>query len=143
MFPQTELASAATATTNPAPTGLGTDSPYSSGFTGYTEVSAAWTSQGVKAFFPNGAKNAAGTKPVPIAFIPSGGAAVTYDVTVWFYDRNEDAWITPANNGTKSLTGPVLDFIENIPDMPTYIQLANVSAGNIQILVDGNFGSVA
>lgn len=140
MFPITTLASAATATTNPVPTSLSPATPYPTPFTGYLDVSSAWTSAGVKAFFPNGAKNNAGQKPLPIWFIPSAGTAVTYDVTIWFYDKDAGKWITPANNGTKSLTGQVLDFVENVPNMPMYLQFANISSGNILVKVDETFG---
>lgn len=130
------LGTALDATSNPDPNSLGTKAPYLSPSVS-TTPSAAWTAQGKKALFPLGIKDGGGLVPLKMHFVPSGGAAVTFSVTVWMYDSVSGTWAKPKNNATVSYTGENIDYIDNPGYDAIFLQLSSISAGTLSIYFDG------
>lgn len=132
------LKSAATATTNPDPNSLTTKDPYGA-FTNRYAPQADWTTQAAtncKALVCRGASNRGGTVPLSLAFVPANGAAVTYTVTIWEFNKLAGVWMKPQANSSFSLTGYQSVQFPNPGEMPYFIQLSSISAGNIGIYFD-------
>lgn len=133
------LGTAKTATTNPAPSTLGTVSPYDGANAGFTQVGTAWTTQTAtysKALFPGDNEKAKRVSRVKVWFVPSGGAAITYTVIVWQYNKTSGTWIKPYNLASNSYTGPASDYILNPGTDPIWFELSSISAGTISIYYD-------
>jgi hypothetical protein len=127
------------ATSNPDPNGLTTKAPYSLADSRknmpFTQ-SAAWTTQAKKALFPIGVRSGEGDKRIYLQFVPSGGAAVTYTVTMWQYNPVSNTWAKPKNTPSISYTGEQRDYIDNPGDDAIFLQLSSISAGTISIYFD-------
>jgi hypothetical protein len=131
------LGTALTSTTNPDPNTLGTKNPYPTVFINPMTVSTAWTTQGSKALFPQGkVVSHAQASAIKLHFVPSGGAAVTYTATIWFYNRLSNSWAKPYIAASNSYAGEVVDYIQNPGNDPIYIQLSNISTGTVSIYYD-------
>jgi hypothetical protein len=130
-----ELIAAASATTNPAPSTLGTVSPYTSSSDNRLTGQAAWTSQGVQALISKYGEIKRNRGRVD--FNPSSPTA-TFTVTIWAFDRITSTWFTPDAGDSPSLacTGPTSTFIDDIGFDAWYLQISDVSTGTIQILYD-------
>jgi len=131
------LGTGLSATSNPDPSTLSTLSPYPTPFVDSTSVSTAWSTQAKKALFPIGADYNQPTTPIKFHVIPSNGEAVTYTITLWFFNRVTGTWAKAANSGSCSYTGCVVDYIENPGRDPMYLQLSDISSGTLSIYVDG------
>lgn len=107
-----------------------------------SNVSRLWqaTIAGVpygKALFPIDARGGEGELPIKVCFNPSGGAAITYTVTVWQYISLLKAWVKPYDNPSFNFTGPVTHKIANPGENPIYLQLSSISSGTISAYIDG------
>lgn len=131
------LGSSLSASTNPNPNTLGTIRPFPTPYTNSTSVSSSWTSQGIKALFPVGADYNNPMEPIKFSVTPSGGDAVTYTLTLWFYDILSGVWAKSANSNTVSYTGSIVDYIDNPGRDPMFIQISDLSSGTLIINVDG------
>ncbi len=136
------LGSALDATSNSDPNSLSTKRPYSAatakgGSTPF-KPDAAWVTQANKALFPVGTNALDSTNTIKLHFIPSGGAAITYTVTVWMYNAVSNTWAKPRNNAgvTSSCTGETIEYLTNPGYDAIYIQLSTISAGTISIYYD-------
>lgn len=133
------LKSAATATTNPDPNSLTTPNPYPTPYVHSRSVSSGWTTQAAtncKALFHRGGSDGNGLRPLQIAFTPSGGGAVTYTVTPWYFNKLSGKWHKPDDNAAMNLTGYAAIRLENLDQVPVFLQLSSISAGNIDIHFD-------
>ncbi len=125
-------------TNRPDPNTLGTKNPYPATFINPLKVSSAWATQGKKALFPLGILDGRGQMPVKLHFIPSDGAAVTYTITMWMYNRLSNTWAKPANNASLSYTGETIDYIIDPGNDPIYLQVSSLSSGTLSIYFDSN-----
>lgn len=135
------LKSNATATTNPDPSTLGTPNPYD-GLTPTEDedrfiVASAWTTQSstnCKALISVNTRDySADHADIELAFEPSGGAAVTYTLTVWQWSTLGACWVKPYDNPSLSFTGNQKTTIERPGVAPWFIQVNTISAGSLGI----------
>jgi hypothetical protein len=131
------LVATGTATTNPAPNGLSPVIPATFSGGRYTPTSA-WTDQAKPALFPLDLRDGGGDKPIQLCFIPSDGAAVTYTLTAWQWNRIASTWVVPKDNSTFSLTGADTLYLERPGADPWFIQLSVISSGTINVTFDGS-----
>lgn len=130
------------AASNPNPNTLGVVSPYPSPIINIVTPSAAWVAQGRLALVPKGVAEAdedSRNQRYWLGFDPQGGAAITYDVDIWVFNRTTGTWMQPVTAASGSFTGPAMDYIELPPFAPVFIQLSNISAGLIDIQYDSLF----
>jgi hypothetical protein len=131
------LIAAGTATTNPAPNGLGTPAPATFAHGVYTP-SAAWLTQSATyspALFPNDIRDGSGTKHIELEFVPSVAGA-TYTATIWQWNRLASTWVQPKDNASFSLTGSASTYLEDPGLDPWFIQLSSISSGTVAIYFD-------
>lgn len=128
------------ATTNPIPSSLSPVDPFGGLNLPKFRVSEDWTDQGVKAFFPNSTRSTTLNERDTMEFIivPSGGDAVTYDVTIWYFNNVSRTWSKPKDNPTQSYTGTVQDEAAIKSNVPFYFQFSNISAGTLSLYINGN-----
>lgn len=135
-----KLKAAATAITNPAPSTLTTSNPFPAPYVDQKTASTAWATQAStnsNALTHRGGLDGRGVKALGLAFNPSGGASVTYTVTIWAYFNTINAWVNPVDYGVYNLKGPQSILIENVYPVPYFVQLSNISSGNVDIWYDG------
>jgi hypothetical protein len=134
------LIAAGTATTNPDPNGLSPESPYPSTYVDWRTVSDDWETQAAtkcKALFHRGGIDKDKEfVSIPVEFVPSDGAAVTYTVTLWYYNHLAASWAKVKDNNPVSYTGHQSDYIDLPFLAPIFIQLSSISAGEVAIYYD-------
>lgn len=130
------LVSAGTATTNPAPSTLSPVSPYPTPYINRSTVDAAWTAQAKPALFPLNSLNGNGQVKIPVAFVASAGAAVTYTVNIWVYCKLSATWIQPKDNASFAVTGSVFTYIDTPGEQAIFLQLSSISSGTVAIYFD-------
>ncbi len=138
------LGSGLSNTTNIAPNGLGTVSPYPTPFVANPPIgspSSAWTTQTAtycKALFPRGAQDGSGDKPIKLHFEMSTAGA-TVAVYIWTFNRTSGTW-GQAPNADGSLYTTVTDndirALFDAGEDPIFIQLGTPSAGTVSIYYD-------
>jgi hypothetical protein len=128
------LGSGLTVSTNPDPNTLATTNPYGASPAHTQLVSAAWTSQNRRAFFPDPLRDYLYNSPIALSFVPSGGNATTYSVTLWKWDGT--TWVKPANTPTQSYAGAILTYIENPGRNPWFMQINTLSTGTLTVRFD-------
>lgn len=132
------LVAAGDATTNPIPSSLSPVDPFGSN-NGLFTPQATWTAQGKPALVliqPEEAFNP--YAKCQFDFNPSGGAAVTYTVTLWRFNRITDTWYKPVDSPSLNMTGPQTTYLYNPGEQPWFPQLSNISAGTIRIMYDSD-----
>lgn len=134
------LGTSLTTTTNPDPNTLSTPNPFSSPFVDPMTVSATWaiqTATKCKAMFPLGVKDGRGEIPVKFHAKPSGGAAVTYTLVMWIWDKLTSTWVKPFINPSINYTGEVFDYINNPGNEPIFFQISALSSGTLSLYYSG------
>jgi hypothetical protein len=88
-----------------------------------------------------------GAEPkVKLTCVPSGGAAVTYNVTAWRYndsvhryDTTARCWSKPADVSVYAATGEVTIELNNPGVEPWFFQLDTISTGTVEMWVEGAY----
>lgn len=135
------LVAAGDATTNPIPSSLSPVDPFGTNDGLYTPQ-ATWTAQAKPALVLKQPEQAFGlyfSQPrCQLDFNPSGGAAVTYTVTLWRFNRVTDTWYKPVDSPSIGMTGPQTTYLYNPGEQPWFVQLSGISAGTIQVMYDSD-----
>lgn len=129
---------AGTATTNPAPNGLGTPSPGTFAGGVYTP-SAAWLAQAKPAIFPIDTRDGGGKEPIAIAFVTSVANA-TFTAKMWQWDRTDSVWLPPKDNASFAGIVSCSTFIVDPGKDPIFFQLSSISSGTVAISFDDSLG---
>lgn len=145
------LGSSLTATTNPDPNSLSTKDPTAATIAlSNSPASPAWIAQvstACKAIFPRklasvyNVNDWPGDNAIRIGFVPSGGAAITYTATLWYWNETATAWFKAPGTETANFTGSDSWAIDNPGDAPWFIQLSSISAGTISIYYDSDLAA--
>lgn len=128
----------ATATTNPDPNGLSTKDPYGTYVNEYTSQ-AAWVNQSATnspALVMRGISRQKGGALLPLAFVPSGGDAVTMTIKIWEWCHLAATWVKPQTGHSWSLTGFASILVPVPSSGPFFVEVDAISAGNVDIYYD-------
>ncbi len=115
------------------PNSLTTVDPFGNGPLSNGQVSAQWTTQAIKAFFPRTNRNPnTEDKQTQLFFsIKAGGTITTNDtivVSIFFFDRKAKVWYAPAGSSPEtydvSIDPNILDHVDGITtDLPFFLKI--------------------
>lgn len=143
------LGSGLNATTNPDPNTLTTVNPLPTGVTLYQGTpNIAWTSQTKKCLIlpPQGLVDSFSER-CWLRFVPSGGSAVTYTITLWRFAlggtiSTTSRWDQAFSGSSNDYTGFIDDYIEGFDGTPLYPQITSLSSGTLSIYYDNSVAGV-
>ena len=135
------LEAGASVASRPDPNTLGVSDPYGTPTPlRFNDVSTAWTGQGVTAAFPDLSAQQLETETPKswFALDPSVPGA-TVELRVWFYHKESGRWYTPFSSSSATYGGGTedyVDYVEDVPLAPMYLEVVSISAGTVDIYVD-------